>query len=75
MTDKNSKDSLSRNLKTKGIVIPLIFAVVVVLICMLLSNFDLGFLPSGTHDDALTTTATTKKTEFDENEFSQIVQD
>ena len=71
MTDKNSKDSLSRNLKTKGIVIPLIFAVVVVLICMLLSNFDLGFL----HDDALTTTATTEKTEFDENEFSQIVQD
>ena len=75
MTDKNSKDSLSRNLKTKGIVIPLIFAVVVVLICMLLSNFDLGFLPIGTHDDALTTTATTEKTEFDENEFSQIVQD
>ena len=75
MTDKNSKDSLSRNLKTKGIVIPLIFAVVVVLICMLLSNFDLGFLPRGTHDDALTTTATTEKTEFDENEFSQIVQD
>lgn len=75
MADKNSKDSLSRNLRVKGIVIPVIFAVIVVLICMLLSNFGLGFLPSGTHDDALTTTATTEKTEFDENEFSRVIQD
>lgn len=75
MADKNSKDSLSRNLRVKGIVIPVIFAVTVVLICMLLSNFNLGFLPSGTHDDALTTTATTEKTEFDENEFSRVIQD
>lgn len=74
MADKNNKDSLSRNLKTKGIVIPVLFAVIVVLICMLFAGSG-SFLPSGTHNDALTTTATTEKTEFDENEYSRIVQD
>lgn len=72
---KNNKDSLSRDLKMKGILIPLIFAVAVVIICTVAANAELGFLPNGTHDDALTTTAATEKTEFDENEYARITKD
>lgn len=65
------KKELSRSLRMKSVVIPIIFALVTVIICTFIFNSDLSFIPDGHHDDALTTTAPTQTTEFDENEFSR----
>ncbi|WP_455493810.1 hypothetical protein [Eubacterium sp.] len=66
---------LKRNLKTKGILIPIIFAIIVVAVCAVLASPNVEFFPSGNHHDSLTTTAPTQTTEFDENEYAHIVQD
>lgn len=62
---------LKKNLKFKGVTVPVIFAIIVVIICLILSNPHVGLFPSGNHDDSLTTTQTTVKTEYDENEFEK----
>lgn len=66
---------LKRNLKTKGIFIPIIFAIIVVVICVALASPKANFFPSGNHHDSLTTTAPTQTTEFNENEYAYAVQD
>ena len=65
-----TEKSLSRNLKIKGILIPIIFAV-----CAFLASDNVAFFPSGNHHDSLTTTAPTKTTEFNEDEYAQVIQD
>lgn len=76
MAESNEKfiqadEKLKKNLKFKGITVPVVFAIVIVVICIILSNSHIGLLPSGNHDDSLTTTQTTVKSEYDENEFKQ----
>lgn len=58
------QDSLKQNLNQKGVVIPVIFAVVIVVLCVIFSSPRLGIFPSGNHDDSLTTTAPTQTTEY-----------
>lgn len=67
--------SLGRNLRIKGILIPIIFAAVVVGICAFLVSPRVALFPSGNHHDSLTTTAPTQTTEYIEDEYAQIVQD
>ena len=64
--------SLGRNLRIKGILIPIIFAAVVVGICVFLASPRVALFPSGNHHDSLTPTQTT---EYIEDEYAQIVQD
>jgi hypothetical protein len=71
----NTEKSLSRNLKVKGILIPIIFAIIVVGLCTFLASDKVAFFPSGNHHDSLTTTAPTQTTEFNENEYAQVIQD
>lgn len=69
------QDELKKDLKKKGVTIPIIFAVVAVIICIIFSNPHLNIFPSGNHKDSLTTTEPTKTTEFNEDEFAHNVQD
>lgn len=62
---------LKKNLKFKGLTIPVIFAVIVVILCMIFANPHVGLFPSGNHHDSLTTTKPTQTTEFNENEFKK----
>lgn len=71
----DTEKSLKRNLRTKGILIPIIFSIIVVVACAFLASPKAGFFPSGNHHDSLTTTAPTQTTEFNENEYAHIVQD
>lgn len=73
--NKTGIDALEKKLKLRGIVIPIIFAIVVVIACIIMTNPHLGFFPSGNHHDSLTTTAPTETTEFDEDEYSRVIQD
>lgn len=68
---EQAKEQLKKNLKFKGITVPVIFAIVVVIFCVIFSNLNIGFFPSGNHHDSLTTTIQKETTEFDENEFSK----
>ena len=70
-----TEKSLSRNLEIKGILIPIIFAIIVVAVCAFLASDNVAFFPSGNHHDSLTTTAPTKTTEFNEDEYAQVIQD
>lgn len=70
-----TEKSLSRNLKIKGILIPIIFAIIVVSLCVFLASDNVAFFPSGNHHDSLTTTAPTQTTEFNEDEYAQVIQD
>ncbi len=70
-----TEKSLSRNLKVKGILIPIIFAIIVVGVCAFLASDKVALFPSGNHHDSLTTTAPTQTTEFNENEYAQVIQD
>lgn len=72
MERKNKTDSLKHDLKVRGLIIPIIFAVVVVIVCVILSTSHLEIFPSGDHYDSLTTTVT-QTTEFNENEFSRVI--
>lgn len=71
----DTEKSLKRNLRTKGILIPIIFSIIVVVACVFLASSKADFFPSGNHHDSLTTTAPTQTTEFNENEYAHIVQD
>lgn len=69
------KRQLNNNLKVKSIVIPIVFAIVTVIICIVIFNSNISIFPNGHHNDALTTTAPTQTTEFDENEFTRNSKD
>ncbi len=71
----DKKKELADNLKVKSIVIPIIFAIITVIICIVIFNSRLSFFPDGNHNDALTTTAPTQTTEFDENEYARSNKD
>lgn len=76
MSNKNEKiaksqNELKKNLKFKGLTIPVAFAVIVVILCMIFANPHVGLFPSGNHHDSLTTTKPTQTTEFNENEFNK----
>lgn len=71
---KSGIDALEKKLKLRGIVIPIIFAIVVVLACIIMTNPHWNIFPSGNHHDSLTTTAPTETTEFDEDEYSRVIQ-
>ena len=72
MEKKNQTDYLKHDLKVRGITIPIIFALVVVAACVIISTSHLNIFPSGNHYDSLTTTVT-ETTEFNENEFSRVI--
>ncbi len=65
----NSNDALSKNLKNKTVVVPILFAIVVAILVIIISSPAIGLFPSGNHDDALTTTAPTQTTEYVANEY------
>jgi hypothetical protein len=68
---KSSQDRLKQSLRTRVIIIPIIFAIVIAVICIVLSNPSLDIFPSGNHYDSLTTTAPTQTTEYMQNEYVQ----
>lgn len=71
-TQKQNSDSVLRdNLKRKAVVMPIIFAIVVVVLCIILSSPMLNIFPSGNHKDSLTTTAPTQTTEYMLDELTQ----
>lgn len=72
MEKNNQTDALKHDLRVRGIVIPIIFAIVTVVICVIISTSHLDIFPSGMHHDSLTTTVT-ETTEFNENEFSRVI--
>lgn len=69
--NRNSNDELNKNLKNKGIIIPIIFAIAAAVIVIIASSPALGFFPNGNHDDSLTTTAPTQTTEYVTDEYAQ----
>lgn len=72
MEKNNQTDALKHDLRVRGIVIPIIFAIVTVILCVIISTSHLDIFPSGKHYDSLTTTVT-ETTEFNENEFSRVI--
>lgn len=84
VTLKNDKDndfiskaekSLKHSLRIKGIVIPVLFAIIVACCCFVLASPKVDIFPSGNHHDSLTTTAPTQTTEFNEDEYAHVIQD
>lgn len=71
MKENNSNNELERNLRVKGILIPIIFAIVVAVAVYIATSPTLGLFPSGNHYDSLTTTAPTQTTEYIANEYVQ----
>lgn len=64
---KNSQNGRNKDIRTKGVLIPVIFAIVVVLLFFIFSSPATGLYPNGNHKDSLTTTAPTQTTEYDPN--------
>lgn len=68
---RDSMDALDKNIRQKGVVIPIIFAIIVAVITMIVFSPSVGLFPNGNHQDSLTTTAPTETSEYIENEFVQ----
>lgn len=67
----NHKNDLDNNLKKKGLLIPIIFAIIVAVLVIIVSSPVVGLFPSGKHYDHLTTTAPTQTTEYVTDEYAQ----
>lgn len=71
MKERNPHSALEHDLKVKGIIIPIIFAIIAAVVVIVLSSPAVGIYPSGNHHDSLTTTAPTQTTEYIANEYVQ----
>ncbi len=57
-TEISFEEGLKRDLLLKGLIIPLIFAVITAIACFVLSNPALGIFPDGNHKDEGTAVVT-----------------
>lgn len=69
--NNNSHGGPNNNLMSKGVIIPIIFAVIATIIFVIATTPAIGLFPSGNHYDSLTTTAPTQTTEYVANEYVQ----
>lgn len=71
MKQRNSQKSLEHDMRIKGVIIPIIFAIIVAVAVIIITSPAFGLFPSGNHYDSLTTTAPTQTTEYIANEYVQ----